>query len=157
MKNKQLFDKTLDILVDAYMNDKLIHSDCAACAVGNIIQANGIQLVSEQDDETPTKQVYYQKTAAWLRLINEEIRDSPQGGRYDRKLALEQIAVTGYTCEELNRIEKAFECHNGAVSGDQKMFNSLMQVVDALIEIHEGEDDEREISKSLFVKVESAI
>ncbi len=40
MKNKSLYDKTVSILVDAYMNDTLQHGNCFACAVGNIVAAN---------------------------------------------------------------------------------------------------------------------
>jgi len=37
MKNKKLFDKTISILVNAYLKGTLIHGDSCACAVGNLI------------------------------------------------------------------------------------------------------------------------
>ena len=40
MKNKELFEKTTKILIDAFMNETLAKGDCAACAVGNMVAAN---------------------------------------------------------------------------------------------------------------------
>lgn len=37
MKNQQLFDKTVSVLVNAYFNGYLNPVDCAACAVGNLV------------------------------------------------------------------------------------------------------------------------
>lgn len=38
MNRPDLYQKTIDTLVDAYYKDELKHSDCHACAVGNILK-----------------------------------------------------------------------------------------------------------------------
>jgi hypothetical protein len=40
MKRQELYNNTVDILVQAYFNDTLAHCDCSACAVGNMIAGN---------------------------------------------------------------------------------------------------------------------
>ncbi len=37
MKNKEQFEKTVQVLVKAYFEGTLEHMDCRACAVGNIV------------------------------------------------------------------------------------------------------------------------
>src|SRR5258706_8814339 len=40
MKNELLYNKTINILKEAYFNNTLQHNNCYACAVGNIIAGN---------------------------------------------------------------------------------------------------------------------
>lgn len=157
------FEKTVDILVKAYLNDTLVHGYCAACAVGNIIaHANKIKITI--DCGAPrwvgTKmfpewdEVFYtgaHPTDADAQVI---VMDGYRGG------AKEQIDSTGYSVVELAKIEKSFEAHNPSYFIDyptqkdmeQWMFNGLMAVVDVLAEIHGIDLKQREEAKLLFVK-----
>lgn len=146
MKNKELFTKTVNILVDAYFKNTLKHGDCAACAVGNIIRGNGMQLCMRGDDI----EKYYTKSVQWLRHIKNTIRKDEEPQECDVEIALEQINITGYSIEELNIIEKAFENPEIFYDGNDYMFNGLMAVVDVLIEIHEGNETEKVTAKELF-------
>lgn len=44
MKNKELYQKSVDILLDAYNNRELAHGEPCGCAVGNLVRANCIGL-----------------------------------------------------------------------------------------------------------------
>src|SRR5688572_4378568 len=115
------FEHTVNVLVQAYLNDTLEHDDCAACAVGNIMASCGVVFGPDFN------------RAQWLRVIDIEVRrgskNSAYVGGYDKEVGLQQIKATGYSMEELSKIEHAFE-------GDNEIFNALMAVVDVLAEIH---------------------
>lgn len=157
---KPTFESTVDILVKAYLNDTLRHGECCACAVGNIIASN-IGCVLQLDSEG-----YFM----WIRNMNEintvwdnvfyttpdgnQIFDKSQLGIREKK----QIEASGYSLDELMRIEKAFESLNFDRDSDQwnsdnHMYEGLMAVVDVLADIH-GIDDlkSKEEAKLLFVK-----
>lgn len=126
------FDGTVAILVKAYLNDTLIHGKCHACAVGNIISANGYVF---GDNEM--------NAWNWLQyILSKKGCITP----HDKQKAEEQIEYSGYTWQQLGEIEKAFEAE------DPDMFNGLMAVVDVLAEIHNVDLTETESAKALFVK-----
>lgn len=148
MKNKELFNETVSTLVHAFMNNELEKGNCYACAVGNICKkAERITRVSRD---------------VWLNVFctsgNYQLVDS-SGYRLSTK---DLIDATGYTWQELAKIEFAFETNTGIsylkyhkytkkeVAEDQ--FNGLMAVVDVLIDIHEGTEEEKAVAKEMFVK-----
>lgn len=155
MKNKELFDRTISILVKAYQNDTLEHHNCYACAVGNLMAENcGFRLI-----KTPFKfsEIYY--TGYNGTLIYEPLLPIEQVLTYnlDRlessDFINDIIKKVGYTLNELSSIEAAFE--GGTYKRDdhdKDGFYGLMNVVDALMEIHEAEQKEIDEAKSLFVK-----
>lgn len=139
MNNEQLYNKTVDILVQAYFNDTLQHEDCTKCAVGNIIAAT-----SSITDWTGFYIGY--PSSSWYSLMHRS-----HGGVDDE--IYRQIERTGYTIDQLFLIEAAFERHGGD-EHDHKMFNGLMAVIDVLDEIHENKDVLITTSvKQRFVKV----
>lgn len=131
------FNHTVNVLVQAYLNNTLLHLDCEACAVGNIIRASGYRF---KDAEHSTN---------WLSLIHKECRMGtlPINNQLD---AEEQVRVTGYSVAELHLIEKAFESSCFAI--EDSMFNGLMAVVDVLADIHGVDLTVKENAKALFVK-----
>lgn len=134
------FNHSVSVLVQAYLNDTLEHGDCTACVVGNLIKASGYKLEKDyRDTET-----------YWLRYI--EYKHRGWFGQYDFRIALEQIASTGYTSAELDVIERAFEKAPIGNSEDDWMFNGLMAVVDVLAEIHGIDLKQKEEAKALFVR-----
>ena len=151
MKNESLYRKTVDILVQAYMNDTLIHGSCSACAVGNLVSANmGIKFIRNkrgnpywENDIEPKWDLVHMYSGS-SQLVNPKAYENE---------AKKQIDATGYTWQQTAEIEKAFESAPYGNSDDEWMFNGLMAVIDVLDEIHEVNDSEiTKNTKSLFVK-----
>jgi hypothetical protein len=143
---KPTFDHSVNDLVNAYLKDELNHMSCRACAVANLMSARGVEFGRRAD--------------AWLKLISNTCRgDSWWMSDEERTEAIRQVNSTGYTIEELNRIEIAFEAHSFLMSNnenlteDQRMLDGLMAVVSVLAEIHGVDLEAKEEAKKLFVKV----
>lgn len=164
---KAEFNKTVDILVKAYLNDTLKHGNCFACAVGNIV-ANGLgkrvvnvldkgfeDTVWEgctrdtnypgyvRDEITGWGAAFYTKQSSRRQVITKENLTHP--------IVQNQIDASGYTWQELAAIEKAFE--SVAEFDNNKMFDGLMNVVDVLASIHNVDLTVKEQAKQLFVKI----
>lgn len=162
MKNKELFEKTISILVEAYLNGTLVKGNCQACAVGNIVAGNNdwnyitedlveedfhwdcvphIDMIMGDWDIEEIKYSY----AQWYNVFgtfSQKPFTKPEnyiGG------AKEQIDSTGYTWQELAEIEKAFE-------QSVDMYSGLMNVVEVLGEIHQVDEKIIEENKLMFVK-----
>lgn len=171
---KATFEKTVDILVKAYLNGTLLHGNCYACAVGNIIAAStGRQyrkIKSKKDWETLAyngEPSLYEvgksckELELWPSVFSCISSDKINYHHITDKLQNE-FNSTGYTVEELFQIETAFEKaeNRGYISWDQDtpynndqwMFNGLMAVVDVLAEIHNIDLKQKDEAKALFVK-----
>jgi hypothetical protein len=138
MLKQKLYEKTVDILVQAYFNDTLMHNTCSACAVGNIIAAN-------VGSEVIINSTY--NRGAWIPKKEIRWHEIIQLGRvvgYDKAI-VSKMGKSGYTIYELAKIETAFEnadAPNGKIDRDDAwMFNGLMAVIDVLDEIHENKDE----------------
>lgn len=147
MKNKELFEKTVNILVKAYQDDTLEYTNCSACAVGNIVAANnGIQLKKRQNREI---EVIGGKSDLWKHCF-QSFGDGVKGLNEYRPLdSIQQIATTGYSIDEVAEIERAF--HEGYAENLDN-FEGLMTLVDCLMIIHKANEVEASQAKSLFVK-----
>lgn len=159
MKNKELFDKTVNILLEAYRNDTLQHSNCYACAVGNLVAANnGIEInhkVHEDCSRTLSwndRGSMYESTEVtynnWFVLWSPHARPTEELER----LAIEEVLSTGYTLEECKKIEYAFENVSDDGGDDQYMLNGLLAVYDTLCDIHEVDRKEVEAGELVFTK-----
>lgn len=144
------FEKTVDILVKAYLNDTLRHGDCEACAVGNIVHAAGApryqSLGLMPDSCGAWKGIFYTDSDDGIQTISDAQTD------YFYRLGLNVIGPTGYEWHELAKVEFAFEMADRGASSEDWMFNGLMAVVDVLAEIHNVDLSVREEAKLLFVK-----
>jgi hypothetical protein len=150
---KPTFNQTVNILVQAYLNNTLVHGNCYACAVGNIIASKmNYSFVKCKDD--PNRKVvwettggYYDTTAPmWYTYISMNQPDNMP------KQVIDQIKSTGYSFYEIQRIEWAFERCKRSASEDEYMFNGLMAVVDVLADIHSVDLTTRNEAKLLFAK-----
>src|SRR6187549_2861579 len=100
------FNSTVDILVKAYLNGTLLHGNCAACAVGNIIAHNrGYEVCDGYWKEGE----FIGQQPAWSAVFetwNNKTKFIPTAyhGR-----AQEDIESSGYSLGDLMKIEKAFE------------------------------------------------
>ncbi len=164
MKQKELYEKTVSILVDAYMNDTLQHGNCYACAIGNLVAANcGFPLIPNPDTERVfiEKFIWDGRIAFWGNVHSVMFRNVNTPGSNRQTVcpeqytgrAKEEIDATGYSYQETAAIEKAFENVAFEEDEDKYMFNGLMAVINVLDQIHENTDVViTEASKSKFVK-----
>lgn len=144
MKNESLFHKTVNILVQAYLNDTLVPSMCSACAVGNLVAANcGYKI----DMDMPLYKGFVRPM--WQKLVwsnkEHEVTDE----------TYYQIQSTGYSVDELRQIERAFMNGGYPYDFDENSPDytlKLYQVVDLLCDIHEMNDTIKEEAKALFVR-----
>lgn len=147
MKNPELFNKTISILVKAYFDGYLEATDCAACAVGNLVSANlGYERLEMNMFKDKNGKVI---PAAWDDIVWHIRGDNSMNP--DNKEAIKQVNATGYTGEELCKIELAF-LNDEMWPTPIDNFTRLMKVIDCLMIIHEATETEITESKSLFIK-----
>lgn len=162
MSNIEKFNETVSILVKAYLNDTLQHGNCFACAVGNIIAAKSGFKFCDKKVKGHSLSWEGQPYPAF----NENAYDAQGWGAAFttgflgiQHLRLEyltnehvsrQIKISGYTWQELAKIENAFEVAPHDYS--DRMFNGLMAVVDVLAEIHGIDLQQKESAKLMFAK-----
>lgn len=148
MNREELYYKTVNTLLDAYNDDKLRHCNCYQCAVGNICR----ETAQKMKIDTASWKYLFMTSDGKQYGINE-LYDSPKKIENARKL----IKETGYTVEELAKVEFAFETsiYNSAEGykywmGDNTdneneiyqitkkgQYMGLCAVLDVLKEIHE--------------------
>ncbi len=140
MQRPELYQKTVDILVQAYFNDTLEHGNPCGCAVGNIIAAN---LGKKITMVTPTHASKLgwdgdkNSSGLWYDCIRRP------GDLLSNESKIE-IKSSGYSVPEIIKIESAFEGARPSFRNkdDDTMFNGLMAVIEALDRIHENTDTE---------------
>lgn len=158
MKHQELFDRTISILVKAYLNNTLEHTNCYACAVQNIVAGNmGLEITPKTYSHPLSncgsitliiKNLTYEETlVVGLGYISEREAKLSQSQK-------KQMLSTGYSYEHLSNIEESFESINKyqCASEDEYMYKGLMSVVDTLMQIHEADQSEITQAKSLFTK-----
>jgi hypothetical protein len=147
------FNYTVNVLVQAYLNGTLEHCNCSACAVGNIIadvkKVEPVLFCNQGDDYT--NRFSDGSKPLWNYLFCSTVpgKQDVSPSAYFGEVKSE-IDSTGYTWQELAKIEYAFELHRNPSDEDTAMFNGLMAVVDVLAEIHEISLEQKEQAKLLF-------
>lgn len=137
---KATFDHSVKVLIAAYLNDTLQHTNCHACAVGNLIaDANGWKLKRQCWDTTGVLSVltwegFAYEQAVWADVFVTEAFVQEMNLKNYRGIPKAQIDSTGYTVKQLARIEYAFET---ADDSDDWMYNGLVAVINVLASIHE--------------------
>jgi len=146
MKNETLYNKTVDILKDAYFNDTLEHGNDCACAVGNLIAAaKGVNIIPDNEGRL-SRFTWEQGYPKWFYSVIDKGCPPTDG-------ALSEINKTGYTIDDIILIERAFESTKNDNTEDLAMFNGLMAVIDVLDIIHENNDTEQtQVTKKRFNK-----
>lgn len=153
MNRPQLLAKTRQILFDAYYNDTLEHGNCHACTVGNMVAANmGIKIV-------PVKE-FCMCTFRWEKdfPLWDSVFCTGRGIQrknplvYNSETPRAQIDATGYTWEELAKIEFAFETAHRGDSDEDYMYNGLVAVLDVLDQIHDVATHSESLNRRLCQK-----
>jgi hypothetical protein len=139
---KPTFEGTISILVKAYLNDELSHNTCGKCAVGNIVEHSYGRF------EAAMPYLNGFGGFGWSNVFCTESASRKQRIFPDHYCneAKRQIDATGYTWQELAKVENAFELNN------KSMFDGLMAVVDVLAEIHGVDLSVKESAKLQFIK-----
>lgn len=135
MNRPELYERSLNILVQAYFNGTLKHAHCGACACGNLIAGNlGAKIYKNGE------QSLYLLGGELIRVKWNEWGSHTYPNEPDAKpYHLSATEITGYSPDELAKIEDAFE--GFYLEGEDKdYFPYLLSVVDALDEIHENND-----------------
>lgn len=120
MKNPEQFVKSVDTLVDAYEKGNLKHMSPCNCAVGNLIAySQGTYRFERKTGGDRSTWVYLLEAIRTRLLVNatkEELaryqyfRKNIEGkSSVDMETCYRQIESTGYTANEIERIEAAFE------------------------------------------------
>jgi len=151
MIKENLFHKTIGILVNAYMNDTLEHTNCYACAVQNIVAGNmGYKII-------PKPNGHYLGDCSQISVVIPNLRyENTLTANLDATVkgnALVELQSTGYSINDLVSIEYAFESiyRNDCIDKDDYVFKGLMSVVDCLAKIHEADLTETATAKQLFI------
>jgi len=161
MKNKELFNRTISILVNAYLNDTLEHGQPCGCAIGNLVAANnGYSIQKSERSNWVFIEGARFRHAFWTEVQNYGRKREKvyMDDCYDK--GVKELLSTGYNTSETLLIEAAFESprltENGTCIDDDSIdstgYLGLMSVVDTLMEIHEATTEEAEAAKLLFVK-----
>ena len=146
MNRKDLYNKTVNLLLDAYNQEKLRHNVCTACAVGNICNGDDdwsyvFYTVNEKDYLHDDTVVYKQS----LTLTGDN--DYETSGIEKGLLCIKN---TGYSLKELMKIEWAFETaipsnmrnfyvHTSSEKQSKEgQYMGLCAVLDVLKEIHKA-------------------
>jgi hypothetical protein len=155
MRKKEKFNETVGILVDAYINNTLVHGHPCGCAVGNLIARKLNIKIRLVGDTIPVWDGPGSGFSWFKRLYPDKVASG------DVLEGVFQIDMTGYSVDEIVRIESAFEstCQKGSpgnIVHDSKLdpdgYRGLMEVVDVLADIHGIDLSERETAKLLFSK-----
>ena len=157
---KASFENTVNILVKAYLDDTLVHSDCSACAVGNLVAAGKgytykREEYEDEDGDILPGDLFWKEALLpkWRRVfMTQNCKHQYQNPQNYTGDAKDEIDATGYAWQELARIEYAFETAPKGKDDDEWMFNGLMSVVDTLADIHQIDLSVKESAKLLFVK-----
>lgn len=138
MERKETFLHAFNALTRSYLDGTLFHSDCSACAVGNIMQQPALFKIFKQGKGyTPVNMRWYSQ------LIN-----------YRRSRSNYDDLVCGYTFPEIDKIERAFENAEPYHGADPDGYKGLIAVLDVLFDIHKVQQQEGEPLRSAFLKEE---
>src|ERR1700712_1413592 len=124
MLREALYNRTVSILKDGYFDDTLEHGSPCGCAIGNLIAANtGLKLIksdgwekvicekrvqikcTHENNDNPVINEF-SKNSLWFYFRKDKWLKSAKAIQV---IIDKQVIATGYTWEELMRIEKAFE------------------------------------------------
>ena len=137
------FDRAIKALVKGYINNTLKPAKCTACAVGNIIAecnnytiSENLEWIDSEDKQQYPEWINVFCTFFCLQTIKKE------NYIYNAK---KEIDSTGYTWQELAKVEAMFERTKGDI------FNKLMAVVEVLCEIENFDDVLIKETKELFI------
>lgn len=150
MNRPELFDWSVATLAQAFLEGNLEHTNCAACAVGNLIAATkGYELKGDW-------KVWYKggkrvMGGDWFAYIIGADTDT-----FELASAKEELRDLGYTLDELKLIERAFENRGSSYVTvmQSATYDDLAAVYECLCDIHEVEAIDRVNPEDIFISKE---
>jgi hypothetical protein len=157
--SKERFDKTVDVLVKAYLNGTIQPGNPCGCAIGNMIAAAcGYKFerksrgCGDLTDWWEWENDISEGFDWYLNLRPEKRKSHHIAG--DVIKGSHELSLIGYSLAEIDAIEKSFESAARPVFEDEDAagFAGLLSVVDTLAEIDGISLEETETARKLFVK-----
>jgi len=156
------FEGALTALVDSFFNDTLKKGTCVGCAVGNIVaHAQGSKVYKDENRIGGLSCDI--NNYAWSKLFMTSGGEQ-MVSQFRHEYGEELIASTGYSIQELARVEYAFETNTRIDFGSyhkhtkaeqmEDQYRGLMAVVEILCNIEGYNADETKEYKKLFEYVE---
>lgn len=157
MKNQELFNRTISILVKAYLNNTLEHTNCYACAVQNLVAGNmGLKIIPKPINHEVSDCDHISVIIPNMKYIDTLTINLDSDKGIIKPKIQEQLKATGYTRDQLREIEFSFEYYSFdpevRSNTEEWVFQGLMSVCDCLMEIHEATAEETQHAKELFVR-----
>lgn len=138
-----LYQRTTDILFQAYFNDTLKHNDCSKCPVALLILAGGGDKFSYWWDSYYGPNGIEGLEEAWSSVFLTRGPIQTIHPENYQGIAKQIIDSTGYTWQDLAKIEFAFESAPHGMNEDDHVYNGLVAVLEVLKEIHGISDTEQ--------------
>jgi hypothetical protein len=144
MKDQELFERSVAVLATAYKDGSLVSQSSCGCAVGNLVKACGVEV----------------GLGNWYFRLHQHRTGITSYSNVALASGQHQIDITGYTMEEIDRIESAFEGRTGEIDPDlgypmgtnMELYDRLVAVYEVLCEIHEVEEVHIIEPELVFVK-----
>ena len=148
MENKELFERSFNVLLNAYKTDTLIYSSQCACAVGNLVAAaNNYKIVQninsfygyhwESEDNNDL-------LPQWGECMNMFGTNSFNKERY-RGRCKSEVESTGYNVQTIIEIENIF-CLTAFSkiykSEKRKKYECLFTIIKYLLNVHKASKKE---------------
>ena len=163
MKTPERFNRAIKALVKGFFNDTLAKNNCSACAVGNIVaESIGEKVVLDNPyaivmaNSAKWQYIFSAVDGYCYRSFHELAANNGHIGKTQSEIqyneGMQCIERTGYTTDELIKIETAFESNTkiywhkypftqkNEIMQDQ--FNGLMAVVEVLCKLDNIEPTE---------------
>tara|TARA_R110001599_G_scaffold89580_4_gene237119 strand:+ start:928 stop:1395 length:468 start_codon:yes stop_codon:yes gene_type:complete len=128
---KEIYQKSVDILLDSYNAGTLFHSNCSACAVGNLIAANNnIELVESTSRFGGQTATWSEGRPIWQLVFFTTLEGQEVFMNCYKGSEKTEIDSTGIPLTELMAIEKAFESVSEEENNGQ--YKGLCAVLDVM-------------------------
>lgn len=156
--------KNADILFDAVSERKLVSGACNACVVGNFIAANnGYTIIKEGDNYVWYTEKEDKVYPYWVQTFMTREDGQLFNANNYRNESKEQIDSTGFTLEELMKIENIFE-RNTKLKLEQYRYHSdedirqdqmkgLVAVLNYISTLEDEVNDNNDIINNFIEKV----
>lgn len=163
MKNEELYHKTVKVLKEAFNNGNLVHGNMCSCAIGTMVKNSCPDLPKVGHNifgatYMPSWYINLLQRRKDNDTLRNKSKDSKQlhslvkkFGEKVRNESERQLTATGYTIEELDMIENAFETTRDP-DNEENSYNGAMAVLDTLEKIHETNIMITDCSKVQFKK-----
>ena len=160
MNREKLYQKSVDLLLDAYNEEKLSHGNPCACAVGNLIKGNNASLPKMGKCVLPGLWDFNPDWFYQLLSLKRNVSLSSWanvGIVVTKEEAERQLNSTGYSVSEIIRIEHAFESMEWADMKEYTQFHGLKAVLNVLKDIHSTEVEIAENNQSKLEEIHNNV